>query len=210
MALGRYARVDGQNSPNHCLVICIVGFVSTCLMAAWMTMSSSSGAVRTGISVEQFMGGMPKIVKGNDKSEESGEYQDKIPAAEEEIGAVKMKDGVVDQSNKSGQEMNESSPTPQVMPRPTQSAESEKEKLSGGFSMWKDRKDYRWKVCNVTAGPDYIPCLDNIQAIKMLRTTRHYEHRERHCPDEAPTCLVPLPKGYRTPVKWPKSRDMVH
>uniref|UniRef100_A0A0E0Q2L0 Methyltransferase n=1 Tax=Oryza rufipogon TaxID=4529 RepID=A0A0E0Q2L0_ORYRU len=68
-----------------------------------------------------------------------------------------------------------------------------------------------WRLCNVKAGPDYIPCLDNDKAIKKLRPEnyRRYEHRERHCPDEGPTCLVPLPAGYRRPIEWPKSRDRV-
>ncbi|XP_077249786.1 putative methyltransferase PMT26 [Tasmannia lanceolata] len=68
---------------------------------------------------------------------------------------------------------------------------------------------YSWKFCNVTAGPDYIPCLDNEEAIRKLRSTKHYEHRERHCPEEGPTCLVPLPDGYKQPIKWPHSRDRV-
>lgn len=68
---------------------------------------------------------------------------------------------------------------------------------------------YTWHLCNVTAGTDYIPCLDNEKALKKLRTTRHFEHRERHCPEEAPTCLVPLPEGYKRPIEWPKSRDKV-
>lgn len=68
---------------------------------------------------------------------------------------------------------------------------------------------YSWKVCNVSAGPDYIPCLDNEVAIRQLHSTGHYEHRERHCPEEPPTCLVPLPEGYTKPIKWPKSRNMI-
>ncbi|KAL1831272.1 hypothetical protein ACET3Z_000923 [Daucus carota] len=66
-----------------------------------------------------------------------------------------------------------------------------------------------WKLCNATAGPDYIPCLDNMQAIKSLPSTKHYEHRERHCPDDLPTCLVPLPEGYQRSVEWPTSRDKI-
>ncbi|KAB2618980.1 methyltransferase PMT26 [Pyrus ussuriensis x Pyrus communis] len=77
----------------------------------------------------------------------------------------------------------------------TQSAESKNEKEA--------------QLCNSTAGPDFIPCLDNLQAIKSLRSTKHYEHRERHCPEEAPTCLVPLPEGYRRPIEWPTSREKV-
>lgn len=68
---------------------------------------------------------------------------------------------------------------------------------------------FRWALCNVDAGADYIPCLDNVAAIKKLRSTKHYEHRERHCPEKSPTCLVPLPEGYRNPIRWPKSRDQV-
>jgi hypothetical protein len=72
-------------------------------------------------------------------------------------------------------------------------------------------EEREWRVCNVKAGPDYIPCLDNEKAIKKLRPEnfRRYEHRERHCPDEGPTCLVALPSGYRRPIEWPKSRDRV-
>jgi hypothetical protein len=72
-------------------------------------------------------------------------------------------------------------------------------------------EEHEWRMCNVKAGADYIPCLDNEKAIKKLRPEnfRRYEHRERHCPDEGPTCLVPLPAGYRRPIEWPKSRDRV-
>lgn len=66
-----------------------------------------------------------------------------------------------------------------------------------------------WKLCNVTAGADYIPCLDNEKAIKKLHSLKHFQHRERHCPEESPTCLVPLPVGYRRSIEWPKSRDRV-
>ncbi|KAL6658491.1 hypothetical protein ACP70R_004077 [Stipagrostis hirtigluma subsp. patula] len=66
-----------------------------------------------------------------------------------------------------------------------------------------------WKLCNSSAGADYIPCLDNEAAIRKLRTTSHYEHRERHCPAEAPTCLVPAPEAYREPIRWPHSRDRI-
>ncbi|GMI93148.1 hypothetical protein like AT5G64030 [Hibiscus trionum] len=70
-------------------------------------------------------------------------------------------------------------------------------------------KEYSWKFCNSTAGPDYIPCLDNWEAIRHLRTNKHYEHRERHCPEIPPTCLVPLPEGYKRPIAWPKSREKI-
>ncbi|CAI0395796.1 unnamed protein product [Linum tenue] len=90
----------------------------------------------------------------------------------------------------------------------TQAAESQKEKSSQSPSDVK-QDGQAWKVCNTTAGPDYIPCLDNWKAIRKLSSTKHYEHRERHCPDEAPTCLVPVPEGYKQSIKWPKSRDKI-
>lgn len=68
-----------------------------------------------------------------------------------------------------------------------------------------------WKLCTFEGAQDYIPCLDNKKAIRKLPSTKHYEHRERHCPteEELPKCLVPLPKGYRTSIKWPSSRNQV-
>lgn len=89
----------------------------------------------------------------------------------------------------------------------TQAAESKNEKEAQQSS--NKQQGYNWKLCNVTAGPDYIPCLDNLQAIKSLRSTKHYEHRERHCPEESPTCLVSLSEGYKRPIEWPASREKV-
>ncbi|KAG5058443.1 hypothetical protein AAZX31_05G180500 [Glycine max] len=87
----------------------------------------------------------------------------------------------------------------------TQAAESKNEKESQVSS----KQSTNWKLCNVTAGPDYIPCLDNLKAIRSLPSTKHYEHRERQCPEEPPTCLVPLPEGYKRPIEWPKSREKI-
>lgn len=89
----------------------------------------------------------------------------------------------------------------------TQATESNNEKEAQQSS--KQQNGYSWKLCNVTAGADYIPCLDNLQAIKKLRSTKHYEHRERHCPEEPPTCLVPFPEGYKRPIEWPTSREKI-
>ncbi|XP_021301189.1 probable methyltransferase PMT26 [Herrania umbratica] len=86
----------------------------------------------------------------------------------------------------------------------TQATESKNEKEAQLSS-----NEYSWKLCNSTAGPDYIPCLDNWYAIRRLPSTKHYEHRERHCPEEPPTCLVPLPEGYKRPIEWPKSREKI-
>jgi len=93
----------------------------------------------------------------------------------------------------------------------TQAAQSQKENKRQKVESNSEEKleDHTWYLCNVTANEDYIPCLDNEKAIKQLRSTKHYEHRERHCPEDPPTCLVPLPKGYKTPIEWPNSRDKV-
>ncbi|KAL5555428.1 hypothetical protein UlMin_037664 [Ulmus minor] len=89
----------------------------------------------------------------------------------------------------------------------TQAAESKNEKEKQRSS--NQQTGYNWKVCNTTAGPDFIPCLDNLKSIKSLPSTKHYEHRERHCPAEGPTCLVPLPEGYKRSIEWPKSREKI-
>ncbi|KAM7523498.1 hypothetical protein LguiA_013400 [Lonicera macranthoides] len=88
----------------------------------------------------------------------------------------------------------------------TQATESKNEKE---VHKSEEQTGYSWKLCNVTAGSDYIPCLDNLQAIRGLRSTKHYEHRERHCPENPPTCLVPLPEGYQRPIEWPTSREKI-
>ncbi|KAE8722058.1 putative methyltransferase PMT22 [Hibiscus syriacus] len=55
-----------------------------------------------------------------------------------------------------------------------------------------------WKNCRLgSVTVDYIPCLDNSQAIKRLKSKKHMEHRERHCPRRPPRCLVPLPPDYK-------------
>ncbi|XP_071732804.1 probable methyltransferase PMT11 [Rutidosis leptorrhynchoides] len=58
---------------------------------------------------------------------------------------------------------------------------------------------------------EYIPCLDNVVAIKGLKSTKNGEKFERHCPekDKGLNCLVPNPKGYKAPIPWPRSRDEV-
>ncbi|KAJ9556836.1 hypothetical protein OSB04_011450 [Centaurea solstitialis] len=91
----------------------------------------------------------------------------------------------------------------------TQTVDSIKSKEAQIPIEHKPKIAYQWKLCNVTAGPDFIPCLDNLKAIKSLRSTNHYQHRERHCPLDPPTCLVPLPEGYQRPIPWPTSRQKI-
>ncbi|WOL16559.1 putative methyltransferase PMT11 [Canna indica] len=58
---------------------------------------------------------------------------------------------------------------------------------------------------------EYIPCLDNLEAIQRLPSTERGEKFERHCPEEGKelNCLIPAPKDYKTPIPWPRSRDEV-
>lgn len=58
---------------------------------------------------------------------------------------------------------------------------------------------------------EYIPCLDNEDDIRKLKSTERGEKWERHCPsrENALNCLVPVPQGYKTPIPWPGSRDEV-
>ncbi|PIN19918.1 hypothetical protein CDL12_07400 [Handroanthus impetiginosus] len=91
----------------------------------------------------------------------------------------------------------------------TQATESKNEKEAQKPSLSEGQNTYNWKLCNTTAGPDYIPCLDNLEAIRKLPSTKHYEHRERHCPDNPPTCLVPVPEGYQRSIEWPTSREKI-
>ncbi|XP_010481446.1 PREDICTED: probable methyltransferase PMT14 [Camelina sativa] len=66
-----------------------------------------------------------------------------------------------------------------------------------------------FKPCDVKY-KDYTPCQEQNRAMKFPRENMIY--RERHCPPESEKlrCLVPAPKGYKTPFPWPKSRDYVH
>ncbi|KAF5467844.1 hypothetical protein F2P56_012056 [Juglans regia] len=180
----------------------------------------SSDSEQTGLEERQG-NNESDLVEGENKIN-TDESQDGPKQVDEVLGETVEKDAA--ENNKEIQEKNQGSD--ELLPAgaqseilnetntqngawSTQAIESENEKESQQSSITKDDSDCRWKLCNVTAGPDYIPCLDNWQAIRKLPSMSHFEHRERHCPDEAPTCLVPLPKGYRQPIKWPESRGKI-
>ncbi|KAL3845482.1 hypothetical protein ACJIZ3_002885 [Penstemon smallii] len=65
----------------------------------------------------------------------------------------------------------------------------------------------KFRVCDESMR-DYIPCLDNVEAISRFNSS---EKGERHCPENGNglDCLVPRPKGYKLHIPWPKSRDEV-
>ncbi|GMH21701.1 hypothetical protein Nepgr_023543 [Nepenthes gracilis] len=73
------------------------------------------------------------------------------------------------------------------------------------FSAWSGK---RFMPCDVKLS-EYTPCEDVERSLKFPRERLIY--RERHCPEkhELLKCLVPAPHGYKTPLRWPESRDMV-
>ncbi|KAG8493864.1 hypothetical protein CXB51_011333 [Gossypium anomalum] len=85
--------------------------------------------------------------------------------------------------------------------------EKEKKNKSGGEVKVRFEK---YKVCE-RSKVDYIPCLDNEEAIKLFNNSEKGEKYERHCPgnDKSLDCVVPRPEGYRIPIPWPQSRDEV-
>ncbi|KAK6146466.1 hypothetical protein DH2020_020335 [Rehmannia glutinosa] len=54
---------------------------------------------------------------------------------------------------------------------------------------------------------EYTPCEDTQRGRKFDRNMLKY--RERHCPtkEELLRCLIPPPPNYKSPFKWPQSRD---
>ncbi|XP_027104372.1 probable methyltransferase PMT11 isoform X1 [Coffea arabica] len=90
------------------------------------------------------------------------------------------------------------------------SGQQEEEATSNGGGQTQTFKINKFQVCPESLR-EYIPCMDNLEAIKKLNSTAKGERFERHCPekDQGLSCLVPAPKGYRTPIPWPKSRDEV-
>lgn len=60
---------------------------------------------------------------------------------------------------------------------------------------------------------EYIPC-HNVTYVQQLLPSLNVSRREeleRHCPplEQRLFCLVPPPKDYKIPIRWPTSRDYV-
>ncbi|PNX75286.1 putative methyltransferase PMT7-like protein, partial [Trifolium pratense] len=60
---------------------------------------------------------------------------------------------------------------------------------------------------------EYIPCHDVSYVATLMSNldVSRKEELERHCPplEQRLFCLVPPPKDYKIPIKWPLSRDYV-
>ncbi|RLM79313.1 hypothetical protein C2845_PM12G23130 [Panicum miliaceum] len=79
---------------------------------------------------------------------------------------------------------------------------------SGSSSSSSSASPRRYPACPVRYS-EYTPCEDVERSLRYPRDRLVY--RERHCPAserERLRCLVPAPRGYRTPFPWPASRDV--
>lgn len=163
-----------------------------------------------GDAVDDSKATTSKSNEGNNKSEKSSAPQNKDKSKTEDTAEEKP-EGIASEKKDLLPSAVQSELLNETMSEDgawkTQAAESKKEAHKSSEPA--PETGSGWKVCNVTAGPDYIPCLDNLQAIRRLRSTGHFEHKERHCPDDPPTCLVSLPKKYQRPIQWPMSREKV-
>ncbi|KAF3791658.1 putative methyltransferase [Nymphaea thermarum] len=81
-----------------------------------------------------------------------------------------------------------------------------KKRKKHSVPLFDDRVEYSWKLCNVRTKYNYVPCFDNENSGKRGQS---YRLSERSCPARAPTCLVPLPEGYRYPIRWPESKSKI-
>ena len=80
--------------------------------------------------------------------------------------------------------------------------------VSAGSSSSSSASPRRYPACPVKYS-EYTPCEDVERSLRYPRERLVY--RERHCPAserERLRCLVPAPRGYRTPFPWPASRDV--
>ncbi|KAK8704283.1 hypothetical protein V6N13_047910 [Hibiscus sabdariffa] len=89
------------------------------------------------------------------------------------------------------------------------SEEEEEERKSGSNDEVRIRFE-KYKECEKSK-VDYIPCLDNEEAIKLFSNSEKGEKYERHCPGKGKMldCVVPRPEGYQAPIPWPQSRDEI-
>ncbi|KZV34981.1 hypothetical protein F511_04955 [Dorcoceras hygrometricum] len=114
--------------------------------------------------------------------------------------------GVVDENGTMTDDFEWGSSNPEALENWTRANETPGLERGGGIGV----RVKKFPVCAASMS-DYIPCLDNEKAIRKLSSTGRGEKFERHCPEmgEGLNCLIPAPKGYKTPIPWPKSRDEV-
>nr|GEV26465.1 probable methyltransferase PMT26 [Tanacetum cinerariifolium] len=194
----------------------LVAFIALCLVGVWMMPSSvvpfqildttthgnrnDIKIIENGIKVINGSSNEENYHTTTTKDTNSKQFEDNAGDLTEEAIKEVNSDAEKKENNKDKVEESENR---------SRSAEPTDAKEGHKQSEPELSSSYNWKQCNVSAGSDFIPCLDNLEAIKSLPTTMHYEHRERHCPQDAPTCLVPMPQGYQRPIQWPTSREKI-
>ncbi|XP_002969911.2 probable methyltransferase PMT27 [Selaginella moellendorffii] len=202
------------HSPRLVIGILVAFFV----VAVWIFRG------RSGL-VEQDVVGSGAALRQSDAREEIGDENDKIGGMDEKVER-KEQENQLAQNDEDENEDGERSSSGVAKEEERSSKESEDNKalddgkeIDGDSQSLQEEKtssspsdsDSVWKLCAGNAAQDYIPCLDNEEAIKMLPSRHHYEHRERHCPvhEDLVSCLVPLPKNYKRPLPWPQSREEI-
>ncbi|KAI3470780.1 hypothetical protein Pfo_027443 [Paulownia fortunei] len=117
--------------------------------------------------------------------------------------------GVVDENGKMTDDFEVGEYDPELVENWAKTNESEGLESDGKGDMARVRVK-KFPLCPESMR-EYIPCLDNQDAIEKLNSTEKGEKFERHCPEKGKglDCLIPAPKGYRTPIPWPRSRDEV-
>ncbi|KDO40590.1 hypothetical protein CISIN_1g040727mg [Citrus sinensis] len=164
-------------------MVTVVVFVGLFLVGVWMLMSSSVVLDSTNgdgddVTVEKLENGV------EDNHKEMNMYQGDENLVKESF----------DENTESEEESKAVSKNDDVRKR-----EDEESKIEGGDS-------------NLEAGEtegSESNKIEQIESEKSLDENKwmrlHYEHRERYCPEEACTCIAPLPEGYKRLIKWPKA-----
>ncbi|BFG40524.1 hypothetical protein CerSpe_267980 [Prunus speciosa] len=158
-------------------------------------------------NTSDFQEGEKKL--DGDETSDGIKQEDEVTIQTEKENVEKYQDIHSEESDSNNKESQETTAENEQGSTEVVESQNEKETQQSSLSEHKSGHEWKWKLCDVTAGPDYIPCLDNWGSIRKLPSTMHYEHRERHCPDEALTCLVPLPEGYKRSIQWPTSREKI-
>ncbi|GJP38270.1 hypothetical protein CLOM_g22731 [Closterium sp. NIES-68] len=171
--------------------VCTTVFAVMCLLAVWIFLAPGRSQIESTVVVSSLVDSQPSGVTANLQRPSSVTVEVESP-----------EDGVLDVTEAAD---------PDVM----EPAQSFTGFVNGPHAMEAEAAEVKvsapvFPLCR-TEGPDFIPCLDNEAAIKALKSTSHYEHRERHCPgrDGVLRCLLPLPEGYKAHVNWPESRDQI-
>ncbi|GJP55483.1 hypothetical protein CLOM_g14435 [Closterium sp. NIES-68] len=142
-------------------------------------------------------------------TEESGESSSSPPQEEEAEQTSEPKD---EDSESQEEESKKSKKSKKGKKEKKEKKEKKSKKRSSGDESTDDQQIDAFPVCDPELS-EVIPCLDhNIhKKMKLHLKTGLMEHYERHCPpsDLRVRCLVPPPADYKTPIRWPESRDVV-